>query len=149
MEKFKIAQSDLKDTVEAVKSIKEQFSDMDACMVLYFASPSYPEVDVSLQMANVFAGSHTVGCTTAGEMITGKMGQDGIVAMAWPKASLKYLKIAILENIQTDMDAVAKAFHSFEKSLGKPMSQLNPEDYVGMIIVDGLSGCEEKLNDQL
>jgi len=149
MKIFKIALSELKDVHAAVDSIKEQLSGIDACMVLYFASPSYPPAAISKEMAVAFEGIHTVGCSTAGEMISGKMGQDSIVAMAWHKASLKFLNIEILENIRTDADVVAKAFNSFEKSLGKPMKHLNPGQYVGMIMIDGLSGCEEKLNDQL
>jgi len=149
MENFKIAQSELKDVVAAVTSIREQLSGIDACMILYFASPSYPAAAISKEMAAAFAGIHTVGCTTAGEMISGKMEQNSIVAMAWHKAALKYLKIEVLENIQTDTDVVAKAFQSFEKSLGKTMKDLNPEQYVGMVLIDGLSGCEEKLNDYL
>ena len=149
MESFKIAQSELNDVVAAVGCIKEQLSGIDACMVLYFASPKYPAAEISKEMAAAFDGVQTVGCTTAGEMITGKMGKDAIVAMAWCKSSLKYLKIEVLENIKTDGDVVAKAFASFEKSLGKPMKHLPPEQYAGMIMVDGMSGCEEKLNDQL
>jgi len=149
MVSFKIAQSDLKDAVEAVKSIKEQLADIDSCMILYFASPVYPVETISKEMANAFSGARTVGCTTAGEMVSCKMGQDSIVAMAWHKDSLKELKIEVLENIKNDSEAVAKAFKSFEKSLGKPMKNLDPAQYVGMIMVDGLSGCEEKLNDQL
>ena len=149
MENFKIARSDLKDTGSAVKNIKEQLSGVDACMILYFASPSYPPAVISKEMAATFEGIHTVGCTSAGEMISGKMGQGSIVAIAWHKTTLKNLKIEVLENIKTDTDVVPKAFQSFEKSLGKPMSLLDPERYVGMIMIDGLSGCEEFLNDQL
>ena len=148
MENYKVAQSDAKDVVAAVKSIKEQLSDVDACMILYFASPSYPAEIICKEMTGAFAGIPAVGCTTAGEMGSGKMGQDSIVAMAWHKASLKNLKIEVLENVQTDTDAVVKAFKSFEKSLGIPMKHLDPARYVGMIMIDGLSGCEEMLNDQ-
>jgi hypothetical protein len=149
MERFIIAQSSLKDAVAAVNSIREQLSDIEASMILYFASPVYPPETSSTEMANAFANVRTVGCTTAGEMITGKMGRDSIVAMAWHKDTLKYLQIEVLENIQTDTDAVEKAFKSFEKSLGKPMDSLDPALYAGMVIIDGLSGCEEQLNDQL
>ena len=150
MENFKIAYSDLRNADAAVKSIKEQLSGVDACMVLYFASPLYPAATISKEMADAFAGIRTVGCTTAGEMVSCKMGQNTIVAMAWHKASLKHLDIEILENISTGMEeVVANAFQSFEKSLGKPMGELNPAQYVGVVMVDGLSGCEEKLNDQL
>jgi len=149
MEIFKVAQSDAKDVVAAVKSIKEQLSDMDACMILYFASPSYPAEMICKEMAGAFADVPVVGCTTASEMGSGKMGRDSIVAMAWPEASIKDLKIEVLENIQTDTDAVAKAFKSFEESLEIPMKHLDPARYVGMIMIDGLSGCEEMINDQI
>ena len=149
MDKFKIAQSEVKDAAGAVKSVKEQLSDIDACMVLYFVSSSYPVEAVGKEMAAAFAGVRTVGCTTAGEMITGKMGQNSIVAMAWRKDALKDLKIEVLENVNTDEEVVSKAFKSFEQSLDKPMKELDPEQYVGLVMIDGLSGCEEKINDQL
>jgi len=149
MRNFIIAQSNLKDTGAAIEDIKKQLSDIDACLILYFASPVYPPAVICKEMAAAFEGVHTVGCTTAGEMTSGKMGQDSVVAMAWHKSTLKELKIEILENIQTDTDVVAKTFQSFEKSLGKLMKNLDPEKYVGMVMIDGLSGCEEKLNDQL
>ena len=149
MNNFKVAHSELKDTAQAVKSIKEQLSDVDACMVLYFASTSYPVETVSKEMAGAFAGIRTVGCTTAGEQVTGKIGQNSIVAMAWHKNSLMDLKIEVLENIKTDEEVVSKAFKSFEQSLGKSMRDLDPTQYVGIVLIDGLSGCEEKINDKL
>ena len=149
MRSFKIAQSNLNDAAAAVNSIREQLSDIDASMILYFASPVYTPETISVEMANAFTNARTVGCTSAGEMISGKMGRDSIVAMAWHKDTLKYLQIEVLENIQTDTDAVAKAFKSFEKSLGKAMNSLDSAQYAGMVMIDGLSGCEENLNDQL
>jgi len=149
MDSFKIAQSNFSDAAAAVNSIKDQLSDMDAGMILYFASPVYSPEKISVEMANAFTNVRTVGCTSAGEMITGKMECDSIVAMAWHKNTLKYLQIEVLENIQTDTDAVAKAFMSFEKSLGKSMSAIDPVQYAGIVMIDGLSGCEEILNDQL
>ena len=149
MDNFKVAQSKIKDSFEAVKSIKEQLSGIDACLVLYFVSTSYPPDAICKEMADAFSDAHTVGCTTSGEFITGKIGYNSIVAMAWSKDSLKELKIELLKNIKTDTQAVAKAFKSLEVSLEKPMKYLDPSRYVGMVIFDGMSGCEEKINDQI
>ncbi len=149
MEKFKVALANAPDAVAAVKDIKEQLKSIDACMILFFASSIYTAETVSREMARAFSEIPTVGCTTAGEMISDKMGQNSIVAMAWDKSMLKDLKIEVLENIKTDHQVVAKAFKSFEKSLGTPMSQLDSSRYVGLIMIDGLSGCEETLNDQV
>ena len=149
MYNFKVAHSELKDAAEAVKSIHEQLADVDARMVLYFVSTAYPVETVCREMADAFKGVQTVGCTTAGEMITGKMGQNSIVAMAWHKNALEEVYVEALENIKTDDDAVEKAFKSFENKLGMPMKEADHEKYVGIVLIDGLSGCEEKLNDRL
>ena len=150
MDNFKIAYSDLKDAAEAVKSIKGSFSDIDSALVLFFVSPSYPVDLISKEMTKAFVGVHTVGCTTAGEMASGKMGKDSIVAMAFGKEVFKHLAIETLENIHTDDAVVEKAFKSFESSLGgQSMKSLDASEYVGMVIFDGLSGCEEKINDKL
>ena len=148
MEKFKVAESNNSNAIEAVSSIKEQLSGVDASLILYFVSSSYQVDVVSKEMAGAFSGVQTVGCTTAGELISGKIGKDSIVAMAWSKASLKYLKVEVLENIKENCEkAVENAFKSIEKSLGKTMNELDPTKYAGLIIIDGLSGCEETLND--
>jgi len=150
MDNFKVAQTEFGDVAEAVKSIKSQLSGIDACFVLYFVSSSYPAEAVCTEMAKSFEGVQTVGCTTAGEMITGKIGRNSIVAMAWSKASMKYLKVEVLENIKENcINAVKNAFQSFEKSVGVSMKNMEPSRYVGIVMIDGLSGCEETLNDQL
>jgi len=149
MVNFKVAQSEKKDAIEAVTSLKEQLSDIDACLVLFFVSSSYPPDTICKAMAESFTDAHTVGCTTAGEISTGKMGVNSIVAMAWGRDALKELKIEVLENIKTDPNAVAKAFKSFETSLGQQMKYLDPTRYAGIVIFDGMSGCEEIINDQI
>ena len=149
MENFRIAQSEVKDAAEAVKSLKEQLSGVDACLVLYFVSTSYPMEEIAKGMAEAFVGVRTVGCTTSGEIVSGKIKQNSIVAMAYSKQSLKYLQIEVLENIKTDTEVVNKAFKAFEQTLGKQMKDLDPAKYTGIVLIDGMSGCEEQLNDQL
>ena len=150
MENFRTAYSDLKDTAQAVKSIREQLSGIDASLVLFFVSSSTHPVDtVNSEMAAAFAGIDTVGCTSAGEMVNSRMGSGAIAAMAFSKASMEFLQIEVIENINTDMDAVAKAFKSFEKSLGEPMKTLDPEKYAGLLIFEGLCFCEEAVNDRI
>jgi len=150
MANFKVARSEIKDAVEAAKNIREQLAEIDACLVLYFVASPYPADVISKEMASVFAGVQTVGCTTAGEMISGDIGHNSVVAMAFGKEALNFLKVEVLENIKENTaEAVKTAFASFEKSLGVSMKQADPSRYVGMLMVDGLTGCEEALNDQL
>ena len=150
MKNFKIAKSEARDSSEAVKSIREQLSGVDACLVIYFVSSTYPVEKVAKEMAEAFTGARTVGCTSYGEMISGEIGQNSIVAMACDKATMKFLQIEVLENIKENYSqAIDKAFKSFEDSTGISMHQLDASRFVGMMMIDGLSGREEKINDYL
>lgn len=145
---FKVARSANQDVALAVKDIREQLP-KEAALILYFASPIYPAKEISKEMAHAFLGVHTVGCSTTGEMISEQMGEDSIVAMAWPKEALKYLQIEVLENVKTDDYVVEKAFKSFARTLGTASKSWDPTRYVGLVMIDGLSGREEALNDQI
>ena len=149
MKNFKVARSEKLRTDVAVTSIKEQLAGIDARLVLFFASTCHSAEEVSREMAEAFPEARTVGCTTAGEMVSGKMGNNAIVAMAWDRAALITLHVEVLENIKEDEGAVSKAFASFEKSLQEPMKTLDPDRYVGIVLIDGLSNCEEVVNDKI
>ena len=149
MKNFEVAQSEDLSVDVAVNSIKEQLSGIDASLVLFFASTVYSTEAISKGMAEAFPGIRTVGCTTAGEMGPHRMGNNSVVAMAWDKKSLKSLNIEVLENIKNDERCVSKAFASFEKSLQTPMKTLDPDRYVGIVLIDGLSNCEEMINDKI
>ena len=150
MDKYKIAQSEFADASEAAKHLKEQLSGVDTALVLYFASTCYPAEAISKAMADTFAGAQTVGCTTSGELFSGLIKQNTVVAMAFGKEVFKYLHVEILENIKEDCtEAIKHAFKAFKVSLGKSMTELDPAKYVGMVLIDGMSGSEEQVNDLL
>jgi len=44
---------------------------------------------------------------------------------------------------------VKSNFKSFERHFGKPMSEMGVQEYVGIILIDGLRGTEEKIMDQI
>ena len=146
---FKTAQSKDQNIDIAVNSIKEQLAGVNTQLIIYFVSSIYPTEAISKGMAAAFPGVRTIGCTTCGEMGPHEMGDNSIVAMAWGYESLKSLHIEVLENIKTDEACVSKAFASFEKSLKTPMKTLDPNRYVGILLIDGWSACEERINDIL
>ena len=146
---FKAASSQEQCTDVAVKEIEEQLKDVDARLILYFASTCYPVDVISKSMSEAFPLAQTVGCTSAGEMINGKMLSDSIVAMAFGSDIIPNLKIEVLENIKEDKQAVVNAFKNFETYFLTPMSDLSPTRYVGLVLIDGQSRCEEYINDQI
>lgn len=133
---------------EAVAEIKKQLQDFDTRMLIFFASSNYDPVQISKAIDDGFNQAQTFGCTTAGEITSGKMLKNSLVAMAFNAAAIADMKIEMVENVQANCD-ITGAFASFEQHFQTPMADLDFSQYVGIILVDGLSGCEERLMDRI
>ena len=103
----------------------------DTEMVLFFASTKYAPETVSRLMQNAFPMAQVFGCSTAGEIVSGKMLEDSIVAMAFNGQAVKDVKIEVIENLK-DEDSVKKAFASFEAYFKEPVAEMDPGKYVGI-----------------
>ena len=147
---YKSVFSSEKDVVLAVNEIKQKATEIvNPGLVIYFASPAYGVDEISSLMADAFPTAQTVGCSSAGEMVEGKMLSGSIVAMICGQDSIPNLKVEILENIKENKQAVAKAFKNFEGHFNTPMSQISALKYVGIVLIDGQTRCEEYINDQI
>lgn len=146
--KIKSVYSENSNGAEAVGEIRQQLKDFDIKMLIFFASSNYDPVLISTAFNDSFPSAITFGCTTAGEIVSGKMLKNSVVAMAFNRESIEDVKVEIVEQVKTDGD-ISKAFGSFEKHFNTPMASLDFEKYVGIILVDGLSGCEERIMDRI
>ena len=147
---YQTAYSEHPDAGVAINEIKTTFSQVDdPSLIVYFVSPVYPAAEVSRLMAEAFPSAQTVGCTTAGEMVSGRMLTNSIVAMACGKDSFYNIKAEVLENIREDKQSVVKAFKNIGQHLNMPVARISPSRYVGMVLIDGQSKCEEYINDQI
>ncbi len=129
---------------DIVKDINAQLILFDAKVLLYFASSKFPPDDISRKMQAAFPDAAVFGCSTAGEIISGKMLDESVVAMAFNAQAIQDIKIEVIENLQ-DKGGVNKAFASFENHFGTSMGAMDTQEYVGIVLVDGLSGAEEGL----
>jgi len=147
---IKVAYTTEKTADAAVNHIKKELSGAEPKAVIYFASAQYEGASLAQNMAGAFARAVTFGCTTSGEIVSGKMLDHSLVAMALDKELVADIRVEILQDVNRDAKgAVAKAFQAFETHYKTPMSALDLEKYVGIILVDGLSGAEEKIMDQI
>lgn len=131
---------------EAVAEIRSQLKDAGAAMVVFFASPEYEPERVAAAMAEAFPGVVTFGCTTAGEIVTGKMLEHSLVAMALGTDAVKSVKVEVLPELEKES---FDAFASFERHFGVKVSEMDPERYVGLLLIDGLSTREELILDRI
>ena len=146
--KIKIASSIKTEIADNLKELESQFEGFEKKLVLFFASSIYNPQQLSEEFDKTFKGVQTFGCSTSGEIISGKLMKNSIVAMAFDGDAVKNIKIEIMENISKDHN-ISKAFESFEKHYNTPMKNMDFMKYLGIILIDGLSGCEEKIMEQI
>ncbi|HTY20754.1 MAG TPA: FIST N-terminal domain-containing protein [Geobacteraceae bacterium] len=134
------------DIQEAVQDIQTQLSDFEPRLIIFFASSSIAPDEIADRMEAAFPRAETFGCSTAGEIVTGKMLTDSLVAMAFNRQAIKNSKVEVLDDLNRESH---RAFNAFERHFDKPMSKMDPKQYLGIILIDGLCGKEERIMDRI
>lgn len=146
---IKTAYSNLSDIPAAVREIAGALSGQPASTVLYFASSNYDPAAVARAMKAAFPESAAIGCTTAGEIVTGRMLKSSIVAMALPIDIVPEIHIQVATAITAGVEGVDAAFRAFEAATGTAARDLDPAEWVGLILMDGLSCAEERVMERV
>lgn len=133
---------------EVLADLKNQLINIEPKMVIFFASTKFDPVEISKGVKALFPSSEVFGCTTSGEVISGKMLKNSVVAMAFDSDTISDLKVEVVQNLKEGVN-VSDAFTSFEKYFNTPASELDYTKYVGVVLTDGLSGAEEKVMDKI
>jgi hypothetical protein len=134
------------DTQKAVADIQTQLQGFDPKLIIFFASSSIAPDEIAECMESAFPKAETFGCSTAGEITTGKMLTKSIVAMAFNRQAIKDSKVEVLEDLDKESN---RAFNAFQRHFNKPMREMDPKKYVGIILVDGLCYKEELIMDKM
>ena len=138
----------VRDTIEEVVSdLSSQLNGFNATALIFFAS-SHFDPSIGKKMQDTFKGVTVFGCTTAGEITSGKMLKGSVVAMALGPEVVTAIKVAVLENIKSGVN-VKPAFQAFEEHFQVPVRKMDLAEYVGIVLIDGLSGREEVIMNQI
>lgn len=143
--KFKSVYTEQTELTAAVYEIREKLQDINSRLILYFSTSENDPEMLTSAMKSAFPESECIGCTTAGEITTGKMLEKSIVAMAFSDEVIGDMQTVLIQNINNDEDAVAKGVNTLSEYFGKPLSDLDYKEYVGLLLIDGLSGSEERV----
>nr|WP_321452552.1 FIST N-terminal domain-containing protein [uncultured Carboxylicivirga sp.] len=147
--KVQIAYSQHTDIENIVADLKNQIDGFDTKLIQFFASSNINPEKISEKLYDAYGNVPIMGCTTSGEILSGKILDNSIVMMAMGSEIVDDCKIEVLTNIQSNILSVEKAFASFESYFGTKVSDLDTEKYVGLVLIDGLSGQEEKINERI
>lgn len=140
--------SDKNNVEEAVKDIKLQLKTVNPRVVIFFSSACFDKDKVSSLMKENFRSSDVFGCTTSGEIVSGKMLKSSIVAMALSSDVIEDVRVEVIESPK-DRIEVKKAFAKFDNYYGESISKSDYSKYLGIVLIDGLSGTEELVMDTL
>ena len=147
--KVKTAYSEGKDINAILADIRKQIGTFNSKLVIFFASPAIDPQNISGRIQELFPNASTMGCSTSGEIISGKLLDQSIVVMAIGPEIVADCKIEVLTGITDGNHQVDSAFDSFGKYYKCPASDLSSEEFVGIVLIDGLSLQEEKINDRI
>jgi len=120
----------------------------DPAVVVYFASTCHPLGPLSAAIKAAFPRAASIGCTTAGEISSGKMATCSMVAMALPPELVSAAATAVVEDLKSPL-AVSAALESLSAQMGAPLSELDLDTHVGLILADGLSGAEDAIMERI
>jgi hypothetical protein len=134
------------DPQNAVAEIRTKFEGFDPKLIVFFASPSLPPDEIAERMEAAFPTSETFGCSSAGEVISGRILTKSIVAMAFNQLAIKDSKVEVLEDLGKES---SRAFNAFHRHFNKPIKEMDPKKYVGIILFDGLCRKEELVMDKM
>lgn len=137
------------ETIEqSVAELSASLKGFSTRLLVFFASSKFEPERLAQALSGQFAQAELIGCTTAGEIASGQMLKNSIVAMAFDAEALEDFAIGVVEDVAGATD-VARVFAQFSAHVGHPMLGLDPTEYVGVVLVDGLSVAEEKLMDRI
>ncbi|HOL69974.1 MAG TPA: FIST N-terminal domain-containing protein [Bryobacteraceae bacterium] len=137
-----------KELSAAVAEIEQQCAGFDPHVVLCFASPKYGPAELSRKLQNAYPKACTVGCTTAGEIVSGRMLTGSAVAMCLGAETVEGVAYAVVQNPR-EKAAVRDALGKLEAHSGKRLAEMDIRQYVGIVLADGLSGAEEQLMERI
>lgn len=110
--------------------------------LLYFASPRYEPAALGRAMKGAF-DCPTLGCTTAGEIASCGMLEGAIVAMAFDREHVASAATARVDDIQSPSD-LRIAYARLVDSVAADNTATSDE-FLGIVLQDGLSGAEERV----
>ena len=147
MNAIQTAVSRLQDATAAAADLRKQLAGATPRLVVYFASPALGPQRIAAAMERAFAPATVIGCTTAGELVSGAMLKGGVVAMALD--GVADLSVQLVAGLRTGAAGLDGAFEGFAAHFGRPVSALDPARHVGLVLIDGLSGAEERVIDAI
>ncbi len=143
------AHSSNKDSVAAAVELAAQLRPVSPRVVVFFHSPEHDGTAIARELERKLPGAQIAGCSSCGEFTDRSFGDGAVAALAL--SGEKVIRAAsTLAPLDGDVHAsIAEAGKRLESQLGTPLRELDPERFVGLVLVDGIEKKEEQVNEAL
>ena len=132
--------------VDAEAAVAEAFAGWGSPdLVMVFSSPVRPATDVARILATRFPDAQIVGCTTAGEHLSGEHSNGGLVAVGLSSPKMRWATTMLEDLATADEERVRATIDGLFERLSIDRTSLEARRYFCLIFVDGLSVAEERV----
>jgi hypothetical protein len=132
---------------EIVHELRAGLGDTQKVVILFFA-PNRPGEKIVSSLRAAWPNTLIIGCSTAGEISTGRAQNSSVVAAGMGGALVKRAAVACADYAHGVGEGVNDAVTELERTFG-PLNQLDPKTHVGLVFIDSTHGVEESTHVEL
>lgn len=144
----RIAVSHSPDPSVCARELKNEVAGIAPAFVIFFATPSLDPAALGKALAREFGDVPSLGCSTAGEMTSGRMLRKSVVLLALGEDAVKHASVRVADEVKGDA-GIRRAVSELGAAAGVRAAELHPERHVGLVLHDGLNAAEEHVMAQL
>lgn len=139
------------DTATVISDLSGQLiaGQRDPSLIVFFCGHQLDGAALASGLAGRMPGASVVGCSSAGEFTQRAFSSRGAAALAFPRSVAPRVATAVVDVTGGIIEGVETAAEDLERQLGTRLRDLDPQRYVGLVLIDGLSSQEEEINQAL
>lgn len=130
-------------------ALARQFGALEPKAIVFFVGPKLDGAVLSAELRARYPGAEVIGCTTAGEFTQSFSGLDSATAIAFDASTIQRCVGALALSAGGASEGVRRATEGMARALNADLRELDPAKWVGVVLVEGLRGKEEKVNEAL
>jgi hypothetical protein len=145
-----LATASVSKTVPAViDDLRSAWKGLEPAFIAYFASPALDPSTLAAEIKTAFPAAVQIGCTSAGEIVSGRMLKGGLAALALPRELAGASAAELATSVRTQPDNVLAALERLAARFDRPARALDHARHLGLVLIDGLGRIEERVMDLL
>jgi hypothetical protein len=139
----KIFSSNEADATSAARKIAAEIGDLKPTLILWFTSPRLDPKVIARELSGAFPDATSLGCTSSGELVSGKMLKGSLVVMAADETTILKAHAVLIDDVRSE-ESTKFSLAQLSALAGVPSpSQLDAKQFLGLVLQDGMSGAEE------